>query len=112
MDAKTHFAKSHGHWQQMAECAKAAGLDDMAKVCNDRATHYKAAHSDVVAAASKAAAADLEKSRNALEPSRVSGVVPDNPTLRAIPRFGQRQIAKTDIDPEFADLVKVDTNEE
>jgi hypothetical protein len=42
----------------------------------------------------------------ALESSRVSGVVPDNPHLRAVPRFGGKPIAKTDIDEEFRDLVK------
>ena len=108
MDAKTHFAKSHEHWQQMAECAKAAGLDDMAKVCDDRAAHYKSMHSD---AANKAVLDELNKGRNELQPTNISGVTPTPPGVTAVPRAGQRPIAKTAIDPEFQELVKMDSRD-
>jgi hypothetical protein len=113
MDAKTHFAKSQEHWQQMAECAKAAGLDDMAKVCSDRSAHYKAMHSDAAVAASKAALDELNKSRKELQPTQVSAIAPPNPNLRAVTRPGQPQIEKVQVDPEFEHLVKVaDVREE
>jgi hypothetical protein len=109
-----HQALSEHHDGMASECEK-EGLDTMAEKCravarvhSGLAAHYKAMHGE---AATKAAQDDLEKSRNALEPSRVSGVVPDNPTLRAVPRFGAKALGKAAVDEEFADLVKIQDEE-
>ena len=118
MDAKTHFKKSAEQHQTMSdrhgnladECEKAE-LDGMAKehralqkAHGERAAHYTAMHE---AATRKSVEDEMNKNRAALEPTRVSAVVPDNPNLRAVPRFGQKPVSKTEIDEEFADLVKV-----
>jgi hypothetical protein len=108
MNVKEHLAQSHEHWQQMAECAKAAGLDDMAKVCTDRATHYGTLHTGV---ADKGIADELTKNRDSLEPMRISGVAPTNPNLRAVIRPGQPEVQKANVDVEFEDLVKIGGDE-
>jgi hypothetical protein len=115
MDAKEHFLKSAAQHTVMSkahgvlaeECdkaedsAKAEAHRTLEKAHAERAKHYQEMHSD---AANKAAIDELAKSRAALEPQRVSGVVPDNPTLRAVPRFGAKPFA-TAVDEEFEFLV-------
>ena len=90
-------ACSEQDYEKMAECDK-----NLAKLLADHADHFKGMHCD---AANKTAIDELNKSRNALESMRVSGVVPDNPTLRAVPRYGQKPVEKVDLDPEFAAIV-------
>jgi hypothetical protein len=92
-------------YEKMAECHK-----NLSKLHADHAEHFKAMHADAAAAADKAAVDELAKSRAALEPSRISGIAP--PNLRAIPRTGQPQIEKAVVDPEFEDLIKIDSRNE
>ena len=123
MNAKSHFAKSEAQHQAMSDthnaladecekegldgCAKAAPA--CAKVHGERAIHYKAMHDD---AANKAAVDELNKGRNELQPTNVSAVTPTPPGVRMAPRAGQKSvIAKADIDPEFAALVKIDSRD-
>jgi hypothetical protein len=102
MKVHDHFAKSREHWQGLAaECEK-AGLDGMAKVCSDRAAHYKTMQDD---ATNKSIVDELNKGRNELPPPPISRVTPDNPNLRAIPRFGAPPLQKAVVDEEFAHLI-------
>jgi hypothetical protein len=93
----------------MAECAKAAGLDGMAKVCSDRAEHYRVMHDD---ATSKSIADEIAKSRNELQPTNVSVVAPTPPGVTAVPRAGQKSI-EAKLNPVFAEIYQdqVGTNE-
>jgi hypothetical protein len=53
------------------------------------------------------AAADLAK-QHQLVPDGIRGIVPDRPTITPVPRYGQREMSKADVPPEFAHLVEID----
>jgi hypothetical protein len=74
------------------------------------ADHFKTMHQN---AASKAVVDELTKNRDAIMPlpAGTSRVAPDNPTLRAVLRPGQKQM-EISVDEEFAELVRVETGDE
>jgi hypothetical protein len=55
-----------------------------------------------------------ERDRAALVPlaSGISKVAPEMPNLRAVPRYGQREVSKADVPEEFQKLVSVDDEAE
>jgi hypothetical protein len=85
-------------YEKMAECHK-----NLSKLHADHAEHFRAMAG---AAADKAVLDELNKGRNELPPSRVSGVTPTPPGITAVPRAGQKPIEKT-VDPQFEHLIKV-----
>src|SRR5260370_40836662 len=117
MKAHEHFRKSQEDHQALSdhhngmadECEKEgfSGMAEKARACakvhGERAMHYKAMAG---AAADKAVLDELNKGRNELPPSRVSGVTPTPPGGTAVPRAGQKPVEKT-VDPQFEHLIKV-----
>ncbi len=102
---REHLAKFHG---EMSACHLAAA-DKSAEPEFHKAA--AAVHDAFKEACAKAASDDLNKIQPL--PHGLSRVTPDNPNVRAIPRYGQKPVAKADdLDPEFAELVKVQTGDE
>jgi hypothetical protein len=74
------------------------------------AAHSAAAdsHDEMCQACHKATADSLNK----MVPTQVSAVTPTPPGVRAVPRFGQREVPeKANVDPQFAKLVAVDEDD-
>jgi hypothetical protein len=113
-DVHNRLAKHHaavaGHYQDLAACiAKASNdeatkdskcaLEGLAREHEDMAQF----HADCSERCAKAADADMNK----MLPTSISAVVPDHPSVRAIPRFGQKSVpGSPNVDPLFARLVE------
>jgi hypothetical protein len=100
MTVREHLAKFHS---EMSKCHVAA-----ADKSADCAFHKAAAavHDEFAEACAKAASDDLNKIQPL--PQGLSYVAP---THTAVPRAGQKPIAKADVDEEFAFLAKVQTGD-
>jgi hypothetical protein len=122
MKAHEHFAASHTFHKAaskehaaLAEECDGQGYEKMAerhknlaKLHSDHAEHDSRMYAD---AASKAASDELEKARSQVMPTHVSAVTPTPPGVRMVPRAGQKLVEKVAVDPEFEDLVKIDSRD-
>ena len=106
------FKVLSGHFAEMAECMKAekSGETNPATFyANVSGECHKAsdAHASLAESCLEASKA-LNESRkamgndlDALEPTEISAVIPDNPRFRAVPRGGQPQISTNGADSVF-----------
>jgi hypothetical protein len=87
--ADTHEAAAEFHRGMMEECSKVAS-DDLNKGTSELLKR-------------------LEQLEGQVVPSRISGVAPENPNVRAVPRFGAREIpAKPNVPVQFEKLVAIE----
>jgi hypothetical protein len=93
------------HTEIAAEWERRAGLHK-----GNASSHreYADYHRSAALKCSKAMEGDLNK----LVPDEISGVTPDRPGIRAIPRAGQRELPSTPVSPEFEKLVAIETGDE
>jgi hypothetical protein len=133
MNVSEHLAQNHevarAHHTKMAKVArtqatlfrkmhKATGTTDdaetpasqLADQCDAQANLHDqaAAHHEDMKAACEKAAADL---LNKLVPDQISGLAPERPALRAIPRAGAPPMGggqRPNVEPQFAHLVTIE----
>jgi len=119
MDTKEHFKAAH-EFHRAASVAR----DGLASECDGEGYETMAEHHRTLsklhanysmhckAMQDAMARKALEDELNKMQPlpTGVSRLAPTNPTLTAVPRFGSRPLEQT-IEPEFADLVKIQTGD-
>jgi hypothetical protein len=97
------------HHQTMQDAHTAAA--EAAEEGPGREFHKIAAQShaqcaEAITACQKAVQDELEKSADQIRPSGISRVVPTN--VKAVPRYGQREIAAPPVDAMFSKLVEIE----
>jgi hypothetical protein len=114
MTVREHLQKAHetiaAHHRTMMKChemamGKSAGDHEFHKAAHAAHAAAAAAHQNMCDECAKASEADLTK----LVPTQVSGVAP---TVRAIPRTGQREIPTATVDADLAKFVSIEDVEE
>jgi hypothetical protein len=111
MTAKQHLGKLAGalaaHHVGMAKTAK-DGMDSCEPGSDDHEAFRKKleSHTNVADAATQCLAACDKADGGDLE--KISGVAPTAPNIRAVPRFGSRELPTQPVDADFAYLTQVE----
>jgi hypothetical protein len=124
-ESKLHAAKAEhhaalaGHFGQLAKCMAKSTFTEATKDSegilealaaehaeqSQQHTEMSAYHAECADKCSKAMDSDLSK----LTPTSISGIAPERPGLRAIPRIGQREIpTRLPVDTQFEKLFAID----
>jgi hypothetical protein len=91
-----------GHAKNASCCTK------MQKMASAHATW----HSERAEQCAKAASDELEKRGDSIVPDGISRVTPDMPSVRAVPRAGQRTPAAVPVAPQFQKFLETEDGEE
>jgi hypothetical protein len=108
-----HHVAMSTHSDALAKCmGKAAEASDATKILNAMTSEHQqmaAYHADSADACEKAASADLNK----MVPLSVSGIAPERPVIRSIPRTGAPSLSTiAQVNPAFAKLLEVDEEDD
>jgi hypothetical protein len=113
---KKYFTSATEHHTAMARLAESAmnsceedsEQHGMYKAAMDAHINHAECCAECAKSCGKADGDDLEK---IIMPSQVSGIVPNAPGIRAVPRAGQREMPTGAIDADFAHLAQVEGGE-